>query len=374
MQHKLKVLFPFVGDSVGGSHHSIIELHRELSRNRISSAILVHQKGPLSSFLEDIGIDYEFLPIDNFAGETPSVFSIMRYVFKNSFKIRDYINNNNINIVHGNDLRINLSWSLPTRLTKASYVWHQRTTMSSTYLWRIPNLIVDHFIAISGYVYSTLPTNIQKSKKSLIINPFDTSKYYDKKKSRSLISNLYSIPTDDLVIGYIGRLIKWKNVDFLIKCFAELRKNYSKNIRLLIAGTGELEYVSSLKELVNKSNLNDSVIFAGFNSKPNQIIAGFDLMVAPSDIEPFGRTLVEAMLQKTPVMAAQGGGHSEIIQHGLTGLLYNHNDVNDFMAQINKYLSNLNETSIVNRAYLYSCTNYSSSEHVKHVINIYEQL
>jgi glycosyltransferase involved in cell wall biosynthesis len=370
----LKILFPFVGDSVGGSHHSIILLHKELSRSNITSSILLHQKGPLSSFLDEIGVNYEFLQMDHFAGDTPNVFLIMRNVLKNSFKIHNYIKNNKITLVHGNDLRINLSWSFPTKISKVTYVWHQRTIMSSAFYWKIPNLFVDHFIAISDYVYSTLPINIHNSKKSLILNPFDTRTTYDKKKSRSSINIAYSISEDDLVIGYIGRLIEWKNIDFLIKCFAELKNNYSKNLRLLIAGSGSVEYVSFLEGLVAKLNLNDSVVFCGFTSKPNQVIAGFDLMVAPSNIEPFGRTLVEAMLQKTPVIAAKGGGHSEIIQHGLNGLLYNHNDVDDFIIQINKYIGNLNITSSIDKAYLYSCSNYSSSEHFKSVIKVYKQL
>ena len=375
MSHKLKVLFPFVGDSVGGSHHSIIQLHKELNKTCILSTILVHKKGPLSSFLDDMGIAYEYLPIDRLAGESPSVVSILRYIFFNSVKIYEYIKKNSITIVRGNDLRINLSWSLPTRVSQASYVWHQRTTMSSSSLWRISYLLADHFIAISSYVYKTLPVNIQKSKKSLITNPFDTSKIHNKKNSRSLLMNLYSVPKDVLLVGYIGRLIEWKNVDFLIKCFSEYSKQNSKDIHLLIVGTGEHEYVSSLKRLVKEFDLSDFISFAGFSSEPNRVVAGFDLMVAPSDREPFGRTLVEAMIQKTPVLAARGGGHSEIIQHDVTGLLYNHGDINDFIVQINKYVNDQKTGAcIVNRAHSYSHSKYSSSEHAQYVVKIYEQL
>lgn len=370
----MKILFPFVGDSVGGSHHSIIQLHKELISNNISSSILLHQKGPLSSFLDEIGVNYEFLPLDHFAGETPNIFLILRNVLKNSFKIRKYIKNNNITLVHGNDLRINLTWSFPTTISKVAYVWHQRSIMSSAFYWKIPKLFADHFIAISEYVYSTLPSNVHKSKKSLILNPFDTSSIYDKKKSRSLIINSYSISEDDFVIGYIGRLIYWKNIDFLIKCFIELKKNNSKKIRLLIVGTGEFEFLSYLEDLVRKADIGDLVIFGGFSSNPNQIISGIDLMVAPSNTEPFGRTLVEAMLQKTPVIAARGGGHSEIIQHSINGLLYNHNDIDDFMTQINKHLDNVNDASIINQAYMSSRSKYSAKEHFKNVLKIYKHL
>jgi len=161
----LKILFPFVGDSVGGSHHSIIELHRELSKNNISSSIVVHQKGPLSLFLDDIGIVYEYLPVQRFAGEKPNIISILCGVCINFNKIYKYIKQNKISIVHGNDLRINFTWSLPTKLSSASYVWHQRTTMSSSALWKFSNILADHFVTTSNYVHRSLPKNIEKSKK-----------------------------------------------------------------------------------------------------------------------------------------------------------------------------------------------------------------
>ena len=48
-------------------------------------------------------------------------------------------------------------------------------------------------------------------------------------------------------------------------------------------------------------------------------IMGCDMLVAPAVNETFGRTLVEAMLCGTPVVAADDGGHKEIIRHGETG-------------------------------------------------------
>ena len=82
----MKVLFPFVGDSVGGSHNSILELYRELCKNDIPSCILIHQKGPLSLFLDDIGIKYEYLPIKKLAGEKPNVFLGVENAKKNATK------------------------------------------------------------------------------------------------------------------------------------------------------------------------------------------------------------------------------------------------------------------------------------------------
>jgi glycosyltransferase involved in cell wall biosynthesis len=366
----LKILFPFVGDSVGGSHHSIIELHRELCKNNIPSVIVVHQKGPLSLFLEDAGVLYEYLPIQKFAGEKPNIFSILYGIFVNFNKIYGYIQRNGISIVHGNDLRVNLTWSFPTKLSHASYVWHQRTTMSSSYLWSSIYLLADYFVTISSYVHETLPDNILSSNKKLILNPFDTTTIYNKTKSRHFIESAYSIPKNVLIVGYIGRLVEWKNVDFLIKCISEYSND---SIRLLIVGTGKDKYVSKLKNLAR--NCDSIVTFAGFNNNPNKIIAGLDLMVAPSNTEPFGRTLIESMIQKTPVLAAKGGGHMEIIRHGDTGWLYDHGNITDFITQLHKIMQKGKVVdSAVQRAYMHACSKYSSAEHAKNIISIYNRL
>jgi glycosyltransferase involved in cell wall biosynthesis len=371
----LKILFPFVGDSVGGSHHSIIELHRELSKNNISSSIVVHQKGPLSLFLDDIGIVYEYLPVQRFAGEKPNIISILCGVCINFNKIYKYIKQNKISIVHGNDLRINFTWSLPTKLSSASYVWHQRTTMSSSALWKFSNILADHFVTTSNYVHRSLPKNIEKSKKTLALNPFNVDHFYQQETSRQWLSVLYNVPKKSVLFGYIGRLVDWKNVDFLICCFAECVKRFDLNLHLIIVGAGGSKYVDTLKQLVCKLEISRNVTFAGFNSEPSRVISAFDLMIAPSNKEPFGRTIVEAMIQKTPVIAARGGGHIETIKHRETGWLYSHGDIEDFIVQLKEILNEHKMTdNIVQKAHIYTHSKYSSTKHVENMKNIYNQL
>jgi glycosyltransferase involved in cell wall biosynthesis len=371
----LKVLFPFVGDSVGGSHHSTIELYRELRRNNIASSIVLHQKGPLSSFLDDIGIRYGYFPIQNLAGESSNIFLILYGVLINSRKIYKYVQRNEISIVHGNDLRINLTWSLPTRLSSASYVWHQRSLMSSSILWMTSAILADHFITISKYVHNSLPVNIPKLKKTLILNPFNTEKSYNKKISRVWLNDICNIPKDPILLGYVGRIVDWKNVDFLIKCFAEYVKSSDYNLYLIIVGHGDNRYVNSLKQLTYKLGVNNITTFTGFNSEPNRVISALDIMIAPSNKEPFGRTIVEAMVQKTPILAARGGGHSEIIDDNITGRIYDHNNIYHFISQCNAYINDNKSTNkIINKANDIISLKYSSHKHAESVIKVYKQL
>jgi glycosyltransferase involved in cell wall biosynthesis len=371
----LKILFPFVGDSVGGSHQSIIELQKELNKSNISSFIVVHKRGPLTLMLDDVNIKYIYFPINKLAGESPNFFSIMHAIITNFIVINQFIKNHGITMVHGNDLRVNLTWSLPTRLSKAFYLWHQRSLMSPSIFWKFSIILADHFVTISRYVHQSLPSNISESKKTLILNPFNTEKYYEQGSSKRWLEKLYSVPKNDILFGYIGRLVDWKNVDFLIKGFAEYAKKSSLLMHLIIVGTGDSKYMSTLKQLVRQLGVNNIVTFSGFNAEPNRVVSAFDLMVAPSNNEPFGRTLIEAMMQKTPVLASRGGGHSEIINDGSTGRLYVHNNIEDFINQCDSYLNDNKSTNeIISKANTLATLKYSSDRHSENIIKIYRQL
>jgi glycosyltransferase involved in cell wall biosynthesis len=63
------------------------------------------------------------------------------------------------------------------------------------------------------------------------------------------------------------------------------------------------------------------VRFLGERRDIPEILAAVDLLLAPSLEEPFGRTIIEAMAMRVPVVATRNGGPSEIIKGGVDGLL-----------------------------------------------------
>jgi glycosyltransferase involved in cell wall biosynthesis len=371
----LKVLFPFVGDSVGGSHNSVLELYYCLEKTNITPIILIHNKGPLSNLLDNLQIQYVFFPVKKLAGESPNIIKVFFGIFSNFFKIQKFLKINEINIVHGNDLRINLTWSFPTRVLRRKYVWHQRTTMSNSLLWKLSYLLSDHIVAISKHVFQSLPSNISSSKKSLVLNPFNIEIFYDKKDSRKWVNDLYSLPEKKILFGYIGRLISWKNIDTLIQYFSNFIINTNQPVHLLIVGTGSNDYVDKLKNIVIKLGLNNKVTFAGFTSEPLRVIASFDLLISSSNNEPFGRTIIEAMIQKTPVLAAYGGGHNETITPGQTGFLYRHESSDDFTKQCDLNINNaIQRDAMIINAHNIACSKYSSIKHSNSILDIYKSL
>ncbi len=375
----MKILFPFPGDSIGGNHWSVINLYRELiNKPEIDAVIVLHiPDGPLSKLFDRINIPYKVLPIKKLAGENAKISSIIISILSNFFLFFRFIQDNKIDIVHGNDLRINLTWSLPVRISKAKYIWHQRQLLSDSIKWHMIDLLSDYVISISEYVYKTFPANIGNSKKSIINNPFDIYTLYDKKDSRNIISNRYKINNSFFMIGYIGRLAPCKNIEIILHALKKiiLTKSCEFKFHLLIVGEGDNEYKRRLIDITDSNGLKDYVTFTGFVDNPSLVLSSLDLLIASSTNEPFGRVLVESMLQKTLVLASNLGGHLEIVHNNKTGLLYDASSVQSLCDQIINVMSKQYScNNITELAYDNATVHYNSSNHADSVIYIYQKL
>ena len=131
--------------------------------------------------------------------------------------------------------------------------------------------------------------------------------------------------------------------------------------------------MEKLKKISIQHGVGDKVIFGGFTSEPSKVIASFDLLISSSNNEPFGRTIVEAMVQKTSVLGAYGGGHNETIIPDKTGYLYQHENSNDFCKQCDSNIDNKeNREKMVQNAHQLVCEKYSSKNHVEIMLNVYK--
>jgi glycosyltransferase involved in cell wall biosynthesis len=372
----MKILFPFVGDSVGGSHISAIELIKELKNAGADILIVLHvENGPLAYFLNKQELSYSIVPAQKLAGEKPNILKVLIGIIRHFNYFRNYLITNDINIVHGNDLRINLSWSIPTKLSGRFFIWHQRVILSNSFLWNFIAYLSHHFIAISQIVMDSAPANLPSSRKTTVWNPFNVNNKIVKHEALDFLYTNYDIPQDSFLIGYIGRLVDYKKVDFLIDCFVELRKkNTSTPIFLAIFGDGDSQYINNLNKYIEKNKLQTQIKLFGFSYNPNIIVSGLDVLVACSPRDAFGRSIVEAMLQETHVLAASAGGHLEIIENGITGVLYEPNNCNDFNEKLTKLINNQNKSKILNNAYSMARNKFSSKTHLDNILSIYHKL
>jgi glycosyltransferase involved in cell wall biosynthesis len=113
-----------------------------------------------------------------------------------------------------------------------------------------------------------------------------------------------------IVVAFVGRLAGFKRVDRLLRALSQAQE--SRRIRALIVGEGPLE--GELKALASHLGCASIVEFLGYRSDVEAIQSASDVLVQPSDGEPFGLAIVEACRQGAlPVVFADGGGALEVL-------------------------------------------------------------
>ena len=137
----------------------------------------------------------------------------------------------------------------------------------------------------------------------------------------------------------IGALSRRKRQDIIIQAFAGAFKN-NKNVKLIIAGNGELE--AELKKLIASLNMQEQIELAGYKER-NEIIKLHDtthVEVISSEKESFSMAAAEALVRGNPVLSTRCGGPEDFINEQ-NGLLCNVNDVADMQEKLqtiyNKY-------------------------------------
>ncbi|NPV06878.1 MAG: glycosyltransferase family 4 protein [Anaerolineae bacterium] len=125
---------------------------------------------------------------------------------------------------------------------------------------------------------------------------------------------------EELVIGYLGRLVSSKGVLSLIEAVAPLMQT-ANHLRLLLAGDGPL--LPELRRRLRSLGLEGRTLMIGavpWAETPAYLNA-MDVFAFPSYTEAFGLALLEAMACGLPTVARESAGTEELVQDERTGFL-----------------------------------------------------
>jgi glycosyltransferase involved in cell wall biosynthesis len=140
------------------------------------------------------------------------------------------------------------------------------------------------------------------------------------------------------LVGVFSRLAPWKGQHVVLRALERL-----PDVQCLIAGDslfGEQDYARHLKEMADCPSLRGRVHCLGHRGDVPRLMRAVDIVIHPSvDPEPFGRTLVEAMLTKVPLIASDAGAASDILEGGRAGRLVKPDDPDALGAAISTVLS-----------------------------------
>jgi N-acetyl-alpha-D-glucosaminyl L-malate synthase BshA len=137
----------------------------------------------------------------------------------------------------------------------------------------------------------------------------------------------YAAP-DEALLVHLSNFRPVKRVTDVVKIFGRVARE--RAAQLILVGDGPDR--SAAEWLAHDLGIQSRVHFLGKQERVSELLAISDLMLMPSELESFGLAALEAMACRVPTIATNVGGVPELIDDGLTGLLYPVGDVENMAA------------------------------------------
>lgn len=181
-------------------------------------------------------------------------------------------------------------------------------------------------------------------------------------------------PKDTIDLLFVGRLVKVKNLFYLMKGFCEALKE-NKKIFLHIVGEGRER--NRLEKLAEQLNISDFVKFHGVLYKENllKIYQSSDVFLITSEYESFCMVATEAMACGLPVIGTKVGFLPNLITPGETGFLVELNNIKELKEKILFFANNVDKIGeFGSKARKYIVKNISWEESAKRIENIFYEV
>lgn len=144
--------------------------------------------------------------------------------------------------------------------------------------------------------------------------------------------------TGTITLVSAARLEAYKGIDLVLRVVAELVED-GLDLNYVVCGTGAQS--EALSQLAGDLGIGERVVFAGFVENPFAEMNNADIYVLASQREGLPNGLIEAQSLGVPAVATDcRSGPSEVIEHGISGLLIPVGDRETMSAAIRKLATN----------------------------------
>jgi glycosyltransferase involved in cell wall biosynthesis len=125
------------------------------------------------------------------------------------------------------------------------------------------------------------------------------------------------------LVGFVGHLVPQKRPERALEVLARLR-SLGSPAHLVVAGNGPL--APQLKARAERLGIHSAVTFLGLRHDVEWVLGGLDLVLLTSEAEGIPGVAIEALMAGCPIVTVPVGGVTEVVEHGVTGLVL---DVDD---------------------------------------------
>jgi glycosyltransferase involved in cell wall biosynthesis len=201
------------------------------------------------------------------------------------------------------------------------------------YLFRHP-MVKTVFYPSTGVKKYLVKAGVQPEKLMPLGRGVNTDLFNPSARDESYRKEL--APNGEIILVCVARLGAEKGFDFLAQVALKLAAKGFLFKLLIVGGNRNSSVVEDVHRLFK--DVKDSVIFTGFLDGQDlaRAYASADIFCHTSVTETFGLVVLEAMASGVPVIARDAGGPSDTIEHGSCGYLIPPEDLNSFIACIEK--------------------------------------
>lgn len=312
--------------SLGGTQKQALRLADELQSQEVSVFVLTkrksreHARGQGKELNGRVQIIY--LPVTDLQPGWSFLFS---------FLVWAWINRGSFQIIHAHNAAMGVISSIVgwligkkviVKIPSLKYVHYLNGGSLSRELRRwIITRKTDRFVAVSTEMLEALrQAGIAPEKLALISNGIQLTAACN--TNSSALRKEVSGESERSVILFVGRLVKEKGLDRLLRVWASLTGH--ETMLLLIVGDGPLR--EDLESQAKTLRLLPSVRFLGHQTDVSTLYCIADLFVLPSKTEGMSNSLLEAMAAGLPVVASNVGGNKDVIKDQQSGFLVDWED------------------------------------------------
>lgn len=293
MQKPIRIVHNIASLHLGGSQAFVMNMYRNIDRSKVQFDFVVTPETKEGFYDE----------ITNLGGK---IFTCPRYKGTNHIQYNkwwdDFFNKHpEYKVIHGH---VRSTASIYLKIAKRHglvTIAHSHSTSNgngiSAIVKRIMQLPIrkqaDYLFACSDKAGKWLygEKAITQQNYYMIPNGVDLKRFKFDVNKRNQMRMTLGIKEDIMILGHIGRLSTPKNHKFLLNVFNQYHK-INSNSKLLLVGDGEL--FDSIKQHINKLDINDAVIMTGSKQNTEDYYQIMDIFLFPSLWEGLPVSVVEA--------------------------------------------------------------------------------
>ena len=285
-----------------------------------------------------------------------------------SIKLSKVIRDCKIDLVYSNT-RVNDIGARCNKITRIPHVWHFREFGEEDFSMYPLTSFRTHYNYISQHSDIIICNSKAVEEKFKVLFP---------KSDIRVVYNGFEIPSPprknpnkELTLLMAGRISKNKGQAVAAGAVNLLLKRGFENIKLYIAGNGNIESYPELKKELNEGG--NHIIMMGYVKDMRQLRKKTDIEIVCSKREAFGRVTVEAMLSGNPVIGTDSGGTKELIVDGFNGFLFDGSS-QDLSGKIEYFINNPQSIRLFgNNAYSFASNAFPMETYIKSMDAVFHE-